>query len=188
MKQCTKCGERKPRSEFYAAKGTRDGLRGDCKVCFAARAKRWYALNRERVITRVREWQQANPERHSAKQREIRARRRPAARDQHLRRNFGIGTPEYEQLLAAQGGRCAICERGPRKGSSLHVDHDHETGDVRGLLCFRCNGGLGQFAEDSDRLIDAAEYLDGALEAGSTRRLLRAISVARAKSLVSSPG
>lgn len=188
LKRCSKCGERKPRREFYAAKGGRDGLRGDCKECFAARAREWYSKNREKVIKRVAAWQAANPERHAAKQREIRERRRDVNRDAHLRRNFGIGTPEYEALLKAQGGRCAICGRPPRKGSSLHVDHDHETGEVRGLLCFRCNGGLGQFAEDAERLQFAAEYLGGTLERAATRRLFAAMAVARTRLLVRAPG
>lgn len=50
MKRCTKCGELKPRTEFYAEKACRDGLRGECKACFAARAKVWYGKNREKAI------------------------------------------------------------------------------------------------------------------------------------------
>lgn len=188
MKRCKKCGERKPKTEFYAAKGTVDGLRGDCKACFAARAKKWYAENRQTVIARAKKWQLENPERHAATQQAVRVRRRDVARDAYLRRTFGLGTDEYEAMLADQGGRCLICGRPPRKGSSLHVDHDHETGEVRGLLCFRCNGGLGQFGEDIDRLALAVDYLAGDLEQRSTRVLIRGIAMGRARLLVGASG
>jgi len=159
MKRCSKCGGEKAESEFYAAKGTRDGLRGECKTCFAARARCWYAANRERVIARVTRWQQENPDRHRATQQKVRDRRKPLAREDHLQRTFGITVADYEGMLEAQGGGCAICGRPPRRGSSLHVDHDHVTGQVRGLLCFKCNGGLGQFGDDLEQLSRAVGYL-----------------------------
>ena len=63
-------------------------------------------------------------------------------------------------MLAAQDGVCAICGRPPTEGISLHVDHDHESGARRGLLCFRCNNSLGDLEDDSDLLRRAAAYLD----------------------------
>jgi hypothetical protein len=60
-------------------------------------------------------------------------------------------------MVAEQGGVCAICGRPDPE----HVDHDHETGAVRGILCFNCNGGLGQFRDDIDALQCAAVYLEG---------------------------
>jgi hypothetical protein len=188
MKRCTKCGAIKALSEFYAAKGTRDGLRGECKSCFAARAKVWYAKNRERAIENVKAWQRANPERVQATRKAVRERRKAQDREAHLQRTFGIDTAEYEALLRAQGGRCRICGRLPRKGSALHVDHDHATGKVRGLLCFRCNGGLGQFGDDPNQLAVAIEYLAGELEATPTRRLLHGMTIARARGLVGVSG
>ena len=58
-------------------------------------------------------------------------------------------------MLAEQGGVCAICKVAP----AAHVDHDHATGAVRALLCFNCNGGLGQFKDDPDLLRAAADYV-----------------------------
>ena len=58
-------------------------------------------------------------------------------------------------MLEAQGGVCAICRAAP----AAHVDHDHETGAVRALLCFNCNGGLRQFRDDPSLLFQAAFYL-----------------------------
>lgn len=60
-------------------------------------------------------------------------------------------------MLAEQGGLCAICREAPAE----HVDHDHATGRVRGLLCFNCNGALGQFRDRRDLMVRAIAYLDG---------------------------
>ena len=82
-------------------------------------------------------------------------------RDYHLDKKYGLTQARYEEMLADQGGGCAICGRPPRPDIALHVDHDHETGVVRGLTCFRCNNALGDFNDDV-RLLDAASaYLDG---------------------------
>ena len=157
MKRCTKCGELKPETEFYAAKGCKDGLRGDCKTCHTQRAKDWYANNRERSIAYVKRWQQENKERVNASRRKRNAARKREIREDHLRRVFGITQAEYEAMLAAQGGGCAICGDEPAEGQSLHVDH---LGDrVRGILCVRCNNALGQLKERVDLADRAADYL-----------------------------
>ncbi len=62
-------------------------------------------------------------------------------------------------MLAAQGGGCLICGRPPRDDISLHVDHDHSTGKVRGILCFCCNNALADFKEDPQLLHKAVTYL-----------------------------
>lgn len=159
MKRCKRCGETKPLDQFYKNKTGRDGLRPECKPCSSAQKKAWYRQNREAVIAKVIAWQRANQDRYNARMREYRKANPEAGRADHLRRKFDLTIEEYEQLLAAQGGRCAICRREPGK-ISLHVDHDHETGEVRGLLCFRCNGGAGQFKEDVELLARAIDYLD----------------------------
>lgn len=85
--------------------------------------------------------------------------------DKHLRDKYGISEQDYERLLVEQGGRCAICrtDNPPswkgRKRATWHIDHDHATGVVRGLLCFNCNSGLGHFKDSDARLIAAADYL-----------------------------
>ena len=69
-----------------------------------------------------------------------------------------LAEKEYETLLKAQNGRCAICGTRLPKGS-LVIDHSHKTGDVRGLLCISCNTGLGMFKDDPDLLQEASLYL-----------------------------
>ena len=79
------------------------------------------------------------------------------ARNYHLRRRYGITAEHADRMLAEQGGLCAICREAP----GVHVDHDHATERVRGLLCFNCNQALGNFRDRRDLLLRAAMYLDG---------------------------
>lgn len=81
--------------------------------------------------------------------------------DKALRAKYGIGLDEYERLLAEQHGRCAICDREPVEGErAFAVDHDHDTGRVRGILCGPCNRGIGYLQEEPKLLRAAAAYLE----------------------------
>lgn len=60
-------------------------------------------------------------------------------RDEYLQKKYGVGIEYYESVLLAQNGACAICRIPPLPGKNLHLDHNHETGGARGLLCFKCN-------------------------------------------------
>jgi hypothetical protein len=82
----------------------------------------------------------------------MRQRRKPRAAQ------LGVTDAEYERLLAAQSGDCAICGN-PPKTRRLHADHNHKTGRVRGLLCHKCNRGLAYFNDDPDRLRAATGYV-----------------------------
>ena len=83
----------------------------------------------------------------------------------HLERTYGITLLEYEKLWYMQHERCAICktQRLGKHGTAA-VDHDHETGEIRGLLCRRCNTGLGQFKDNTTYLNNAINYLDNHAE------------------------
>ncbi|MBB4744479.1 hypothetical protein BJY16_007938 [Actinoplanes octamycinicus] len=94
---------------------------------------------------------------HNMRGKETRQRLYGGSREYHLRRRYGIGQAEFDALLADQGGVCAICGA----PDPQHVDHDHRTGRVRGILCFNCNGGLGQFRDDPVFLANAITYLKG---------------------------
>lgn len=73
---------------------------------------------------------------------------------------YGLTPDQYDELLASQEGRCAICRtETPGGKGGWHVDHDHATGKVRGLLCDNCNNGLGRFADDPIRIQRAIDYL-----------------------------
>lgn len=78
---------------------------------------------------------------------------------------YGITVDDYETMLEQQNGGCAVCggtiaNRGKNSMSRLHVDHDHDTGRVRGLLCHPCNTGIAKFRDDPALLRSAADYIE----------------------------
>lgn len=82
----------------------------------------------------------------------------------NLRKNYGLTPEDFAAMLAAQNGVCALCGEAPnpagvRAASRLHVDHDHETGRVRALLCNHCNRGIGAFRDDPDLMQRASLYV-----------------------------
>lgn len=81
-----------------------------------------------------------------------------SSRHYHLVRRYGVSAADVDHMIEQQGGLCPVCARD--LGAKPHVDHDHETGRVRQVLCFTCNGGLGLFGDDATRLRAAAEYVE----------------------------
>jgi hypothetical protein len=86
-------------------------------------------------------------------------------REQQIKRKYGLGPEEYNELLLKQGGACAICGRAleTEKPNKVHVDHDHITGKVRGILCENCNKGIGFLKDSIESLQRAIAYLKGEL-------------------------
>ena len=164
LKTCNKCGKSKPITDFYKQEGMRDGYRNNCKTCHLAAHKNWYARNRDYEIARVGRWQRVHADRVNEIQRKNRARRgdeyRRLAREGHLRRKYGLTQNMFEALVLAQLGHCAIC--GVSEGMDLHVDHDHQTKKVRGLLCGKCNKAIGLLNDDPELLTSARTYLERA--------------------------
>lgn len=138
MKTCTKCGEVKPLAEFHVRRASRDGLAPKCKPCNGRH---------------VAEWKRAHPERVNANNKASRARTDQAA--YWRERRYGLSPEAYLHLLDEQANACAICG----EAADLVVDHCHDTLEVRGLLCRRCNLGLGYFLDDPSRLDAAQKYL-----------------------------
>lgn len=158
----------------------RDGHRSECKACNLAQKQRWYRANRSTAIARVKRWQQENKDHLHAYRREYRKRRKSEERNAYLLRTFGISSDQYECLLDAQGGRCAICGR-PPKSVALHVDH--ATGVIRGLLCIGCNNALGQFRDNTELLARASSYIVGGLVTFEDVRCLHHLTLERAGEL-----
>ena len=140
-KFCSKCETTKSGDEFYRHNQTRDGLAGSCKEC-------WNAYYRERL---------EDPQ--------VRAKHTLAVRRNHLHRRYGLTIEDYEQMLDAQGGTCAICdgEQTVIHGSNAYfaVDHCHNEGQVRGLLCNSCNVLLHKLDTHPGWLERATLYLEG---------------------------
>jgi hypothetical protein len=83
-------------------------------------------------------------------------------RERHYKRKYNITLKEYEELLEQQGGKCAICgsiKPGGKNKFVFCMDHDHETGKIRELLCHYCNKGLGDFKDNPEFLVAAAAYI-----------------------------
>ena len=145
-KLCRSCEDELPASRFRPDPRMKSGLYSYCRSCEATKARKWNADNPE-------------------KRAEIEARRVPRSygqrREAVLSREYGMSLSDYRRMEESQGGLCAICgEPEPGKFGNLHVDHCHETGEVRGLLCASCNLGLGKFRDRPDLLIAASAYLE----------------------------
>ncbi len=81
-------------------------------------------------------------------------------RAKNLMAKYGLSTERYAAMFLEQKGLCAVCHKPPPDKRKLAVDHCHATGHVRALLCHSCNGGLGLFRDDPERLYAAALYLE----------------------------
>lgn len=106
---------------------------------------------RKLSLLRTRRWRANHPEhRPRQNERSIWSRRE---------KKYGISKAAFDVLFQVQLGKCASCEDSLAGGHGTHVDHDHVTGRVRGLLCGPCNSGLGLFCDDARRLLAAVAYL-----------------------------
>lgn len=151
-KVCQACKQDLPLEAFYRHTGTSDGRTMLCIPCHKIRRKARYAANREQALENARRWVRENPEKATETRRRA-----------YLKKKYGISLEDYEQRLVEQGGRCAICgttEPGNTAGEPIfRIDHCHDSGKVRGLLCNACNAGMGQLGDNVDRLLAAAAYL-----------------------------
>ena len=124
-KRCPACGETKPLEAFVINRTRARDLGAYCLPCHNR-------IVRENVV-----------------------KNHGSTRNRHLKQRYGLTDAEVADMVAAQGGGCAICRVRPAE----HVDHDHDTGAVRGVLWFTCYVGLGNFGDEPDRLLLAYNYL-----------------------------
>jgi hypothetical protein len=177
MKTCTKCHIEKPEEAFPKNKKARDGRGSWCRQCASILIARWAKLHPENRRLSTQRWQKANPEKVKHTTAEYREKNRKSLRAKYtiwarnhpdvrradwLRFNYGITIDEYRAMLAIQNGRCAICKTdkpGSFKNKYFHVDHDHKTGEIRGLLCLKCNTAIWMMNDDPELLLAAVDYL-----------------------------
>lgn len=163
MKVCTRCKQDKPLDDFRRGRGYKNGIRSNCKDCDRLRLKEWRRTHPEQ--------RKAQTKRRNEKQKkyqsgfydpdpEKRAIYQLKSRDAHLRRKYGITLDEYNALHDAQGGVCAGCRRVAPNGKNLCLDHDHQTGRARGLLCDDCNSTLARALDSPATLRRLADYLE----------------------------
>lgn len=142
---CNRCKEDKPQTRefWYADKSTSTGLRQPCKECTKSKVRENYKENKEHYLAYMKEYREKNSE-------EL-YRNKSAYR-------FGVSREEIDNLLDQSDGRCEICKKFPKK--RLNIDHCHETGKLRGLLCGYCNKGIGYLQDNVDNLSAAIDYLN----------------------------
>lgn len=145
-KVCVTCKIEKELSEFKNRKLSKDGKRNDCRAC----SRRVETLRRKNpsVASHILEVQR--------KRRKINY--DPLEnRAKELKKKYGISLVDYNVMFLNQSGVCRICKK--QSEDVLAVDHNHQTGKVRGLLCSACNKGLGHFCDSIELLSSAVEYL-----------------------------
>lgn len=147
---CGKCMTILPKSDFAKDKTHKNGYRSICKECTNKSAKATWKKNKHKYVETSREW--------------------------YLQKKYGISIAEYNQILDEQNGVCKICDQPEVKKDRhtsetvrLAVDHCHTTGKVRGLLCVRCNLGIGRFEDNPELLRSAARYLEDSVTVSVTK-------------------
>ena len=175
MKRCSKCKKEKDRAEFHKQFKAVDGLHIWCKSCESAEKSRYYRENKEKIKARVakwesenkdkvkqaaRRWRKDNADKHAKSNLEWYHSNFDRVKDRRLQKAFGMTLQRYNEMLEEQDHKCAICGRSQRALSkAFAVDHDHDTGRVRGLLCDMCNRAIGLLGDDIERLNNAINYL-----------------------------
>lgn len=142
MKKCTgkdSCGELKDESEFYA--GSSGKLESVCKKCKYKR-KRKYLSSNPKAAKKKKEADRRYEER--------------SGRAKKRLEKYGLSEDQYKDMYLQQNGKCLVCSA---EKEVLCVDHNHDTGQVRGLLCNKCNLGIGYLQDNPMNLKRAMEYL-----------------------------
>ena len=119
-------------------------------------ARQWYLSRRDKEIKKSQKYRAENLDERKAYD----ATRKEQRKDVSLRCKYGISLEQWKQMLTAQNESCAICDKKFLDWKNIHTDHNHTTGQVRQLLCYRCNSAIGFFEEDVSMLAKAIDYLN----------------------------
>ena len=147
MKTCSKCKETKALSEFHFSKRSSDSRQHRCKSCAKAFTQ-----------PATKQWRKNSPEGYTE-----------STKRTKVKLKYGISVEDIENLMIQQNSLCALCKNpisfnSEEKKDKPHIDHDHESGIVRGLLCLTCNTGLGMFKDSFDLLEQAKQYLQRSIK------------------------
>ena len=165
MKHCSKCDQLRPLTDFSKHKKTKDGLQCYCIACFKLTSKQWYVLNKEHSKSKSVTWNKANKDKRSKISNNWYQKNISKVKGIALKREYNLSMEQYDQLLSQQNNCCMVCHKNQVLfKKKLAVDHCHETGKIRGLLCDGCNRGLG-FLKDSIEVLESAiTYLKNSRE------------------------
>lgn len=154
---CSVCGETKPVTDFYRYSGRQGRQGGYMRRCKRCQVRQSSELRKARYTLEQR----------AASQREYNRRRPDHVKlANRIKSRYGLTIDEWQALLDSQGQSCAVCrlhiDELPDDGrnTKMHVDHCHDTGRVRGLLCSACNRALGCFRDDPHAMRAAANYVE----------------------------
>ena len=143
MKSCRACKKGEPEVEFN--KSSRDGSQSLCKGCQSNYSKGWQKQNRDKNIGYCQRYYRENKHKW---------------RERDYKRKYGMTIQEVEALVASQNGRCPICDIPFKSQKLMSLDHDHKTGQLRQVLCSKCNTALGLLNEDVAIFHRAVEYIN----------------------------
>ena len=151
MKKCTKCGVEKPLSEFSKKHSTKDGLQIHCKTCCAFNYKNWLTKNpkqKQKITARALQWKNNNKEKHKI-----------FVQKHNYKKRYGLTVEQKQAMIDGQDGKCAICKSDLETTHNVCVDHCPKTNIVRGILCRKCNLGIGHLNDSTEILKSAVKYL-----------------------------
>lgn len=153
IKICTICEQEKEIDQYYSYAAA-------CKVCCRERERKRWPKVRQKSVAQSRAWRKANPERSRETQRRAYRRDIIKSREKSIhyvrKSRYGLTPTDFKQLKAEQENRCAICQK---ESEQLWIDHDHQTGKIRALLCPSCNLLIGKLEASSCLLDKALKYL-----------------------------
>jgi Recombination endonuclease VII len=167
MKICNRCNESKDFTQFHKKKFVENQYYAYCKKCNNIMSNEWKKAHREKVRQKYKIYYRKNSEKIIKDCRQWRKENPHKVLDINLKRNYGITLEQYKILFTKQNGKCAICKKEEslfdtryKKIKRLCVDHCHNTGKVRGLLCHNCNIGIGLFEDSKENMQNAVKYLE----------------------------
>lgn len=157
-KRCTKCGIKKSLNKFSKDKSTKDGLQCCCKEC----RKKYNQMRKTKTAKYRKEYYQTHKvESAEQSKRFDRSEKGKLLKRKHLlKRGYGLTLEQYDEMIKEQDSICAICGSINSDGRRLCVDHNHETGKIRKLLCHCCNSLVGYAKEDIIILRSTINYLE----------------------------
>lgn len=125
------------------------------KETYNRHSREHYYANKEKYLERAKIWRKENPDKVNTFNKRWRDKNPDKTKAIRIKSRYGLSTEQLEKLRTKQNNCCAIC----LDETDLHIDHDHTTGQIRGLLCGSCNKGIGLLKDDINNLENAIIYL-----------------------------
>ena len=165
-KRCSNCNQIKNIEMFGKNVKSKDGIKTQCRDCETLKSKEWRSSNKEKSNIISKRYYNDHKDTIADRNREryLTNDGKETSRLKAIEKKFNITGYEYDLLLKSQNGECKICGIHESKTKrKLAIDHNHITGNVRGLLCDKCNMGLGLFKDSQEILLRAIQYCDGVI-------------------------